>query len=138
MGRFSAALKRFCGNSDGAAAVEFALVSMGFLTMLVFIYVAGLYFITFNCLQYGTEDAARYASIHEDATDGDLRDIVEDRFSLIPIDESELDVVLTDTSSNGVDFKEVQATYRLQLNIPMIPAEASDITFVSTSKMAIY
>jgi hypothetical protein len=32
----------------------------------------------------------------------------------------------------------VQSTYRLELNIPMIPAAATDITFVSKSKMAIY
>lgn len=138
MNRFTAAVKRFRGNSDGATAVEFALVSLCFFSMLIFIYVAGIYFITFNALQFGTEDAARYASIHEDATDEDLRDIVEDRFSLIPINVNELDVVLVDSSSNGVDFKEVQTTYRLQLDIPMLPPETTDVTFSSTSKMAIY
>ncbi|MEZ0262364.1 MAG: TadE/TadG family type IV pilus assembly protein [Alphaproteobacteria bacterium] len=137
--RFLAALKKLRRDSEGAAAVEFALVSMGFLTMLVFIYVAGLYFITYNCLQYATEDAARYASLHEDTDENEVRTMVEETFALIPIDPDELDVVVVETSSNGVNFKEVQATYRLELDfLPFIPASATDVTFTSTSKMAIY
>lgn len=55
----------FLKDSKGAAAVEFALVSIPFLMMMFGILNTGLYFYAINCVDRGVEDAARYVRTGE-------------------------------------------------------------------------
>lgn len=55
----------FARNSDGAVAVEMALVSFPFLFMMFGIMNTGLYFYAINCVDRGLEDAARYVRTGE-------------------------------------------------------------------------
>lgn len=52
--------RSFLKDSDGAVAVEMALVSIPFVTMMFGIVNTGMYFYAVNCIDRGLEDAARY------------------------------------------------------------------------------
>lgn len=57
--------RSFLKDSNGAVAIETAMVSIPFLTMMFGILNAGLYFYAVNCLDRGMEDAARYVRTGE-------------------------------------------------------------------------
>ena len=52
--------RSFLKDSEGQVAVEMALVSIPFLTMMFGIINTGMFFYAVNCLDRGLEDAARY------------------------------------------------------------------------------
>jgi len=57
--------RSFIKDSKGAVAVEMALVSIPFLTMMFGILNTGLYFYAINCVDRALEDAARYVRTGE-------------------------------------------------------------------------
>lgn len=132
--------KRMAGffrRDDGVAAVEFALVSSLFLTFVVGVYAVGLYFLTWNRLQYGTELATRYAAVHDDATTSDLEGIITDSLSTVTDDIATLVIDVADTTSNGISFREVTSSYTFSWNLPFIPAEMNSLTIEASSRTAI-
>ncbi len=52
--------RSFLNDSEGQVAVEMALVSIPFLTMMFGIINCGMYFYAVNCLDRGLEDSARF------------------------------------------------------------------------------
>ncbi|HEV8695855.1 MAG TPA: TadE/TadG family type IV pilus assembly protein [Lysobacter sp.] len=65
-------LRRFLRATDGAAAVEFALVVPVFILFCIGIFEAGRMMWIRNSIQTATEEAARYAMVHTTATDPEL------------------------------------------------------------------
>lgn len=122
---------------DGATAVEFALIAIPFLVFIVGIYAAGIYLLTWNRMQYGTEVAARYASVHDDAVAADLEEIVIDSMSILSIDPDALTVGVEYTSLNGIDFAEVTSSYQFSLNLPLLPAEVSDMSLQTIARIPV-
>ena len=57
--------RSFLRNDDGAVAIEMALVSIPFLTMMFGIINTGMFFYAINCVDRGVEDAARYVRTGE-------------------------------------------------------------------------
>ena len=124
-------------REDGVAAIEFAMVGSLFLAFLVGIYVAGMYFFTWNRLQYGTEIAARYAAVHDDADEGDLEEIILDNMQILSLNAENLTVVISDDSASGIDFRQVDASYQYTWDMPFIPESLNDTTLSVSSRMAI-
>ena len=58
--RVAACGRSFLKDSEGAVAIEIALVSIPFLTMMFGIINTGMYFYAVNCIDRGLEDTARY------------------------------------------------------------------------------
>lgn len=113
------------------------MIATAFMVFVVGIYAAGLYLVTWNRLQYGTEVAARYAAVHDSAVAADLQDIVVDALSILSIDPSALTVTVDYTTSNGINFAQVTSTYQFAMNLPFLPAELSSQSLQTTSRMAI-
>ncbi len=134
LSRFSGLGRRFLRRDDGVVAAEFALISTAFLACLVGLYVVGIYFFPWNRLQYGTETAARYAAVHDDATSSDLEEIIVDSLTLVSADPSAITVTVSDTSQNGIDFREVTSTYQFSWTLPFIPDEMNNVQLASTAR----
>lgn len=133
-------MKFFSGyarGEEGATAVEFALIAAIFLTFAVGIYAVGIYFLTWNRLQYGTETAARYAAVHDDATAADLEEIVTDSLEILSPDLGALTVSVEYTAASGISFVEVVSSYRFALNLPFLPAAFNNTQIEATSRNAI-
>jgi Flp pilus assembly protein TadG len=128
---------RFVRDEGGVAAVEFALISSVFLTFVVGIYAVGLYFLTWNRLQYGTELAARYAAVHDDATNGEIEEIITDSLRIVTDDLATLEVDVGDSTSNGISFKEVSSSYTFSWDLPFLPAEMNSLTIAAESRTAV-
>jgi Flp pilus assembly protein TadG len=52
--------RSFARNDQGGVAIEMALISIPFLTMMFGIITTGMFFYAVNCLDRGVEDSARY------------------------------------------------------------------------------
>lgn len=52
-------LRRWCADTGGASAIEFAFTAMPFLLFIFGIMITGLQFFTMNSLEHGVESAAR-------------------------------------------------------------------------------
>lgn len=129
--------RQYADSDDGATAIEFGFVSMAFMAFVVGIYVVGFYFLTWNRLQYGTEQAARYASVHDDATTADLEEVVLDSLSIVSADPDSLEVDVGNTVINGINMTEVTSTYAFNFNYPFIPAELNNVTVESVARIAV-
>lgn len=57
--------RSFLKNADGTVAVETALISIPFLTMMFGIINTGMFFYAINCVDRGVEDAARFVRTGE-------------------------------------------------------------------------
>jgi Flp pilus assembly protein TadG len=64
--------RRFWRGTNGAATMEFALVSLLFFTLLFGVIQVGLLFWTQTGLNYATEQAARYYSVQSAAAGADI------------------------------------------------------------------
>ena len=69
-------------EENGATAVEFAIVSTIFLTLVFGIFETALILFTWNSLQDSLEKATRYALVHPDATSDELKQIVADSMNV--------------------------------------------------------
>lgn len=132
--RLQGYLNRFARNEEGATAVEFAMVSVAFLTFIIGIYAAGIYFLTWNRLQQGVENAARYAAVHADATTTELEDIIINDIESIGGVEDNLEIAVADSAVNGISFREVTATYVLNWNLPFMPTSINEMSMQVTSR----
>jgi len=121
-------------KDDGVVAVEFAMVGTLFLTVLVGIYAVGVYFFTWNRLEYGTQTAARYAAVHDDATLSDLEDIVLDSLTVVSGSPDDLTVTLSTTTQNGINFAEVTSNYQFTWVLPFLPDDFNNILLTSNAR----
>lgn len=129
--------QKFFSNSRGATSVEFALIATLLISLFAGVYAVGIYFVTWNRLQYGVEDAARYAAIHDDASTADLEGIVNDSLSVVSANPAALNIVVSNTSSNGIDFVEVDASYRFSWDLPFFSQELNNLSIQASSRMAV-
>lgn len=127
-----ARLVKFRARDDGATAVEFAFVSVGFMIFVVGIYAAGLYFLTWNRLQYGTEVAARYAAVHDNTPVADLEAMIIDSMSIVSADPANLAISIADSTVNSRNFRTFTTTYQLSWNLPFLPAVMNSLTLQAT------
>lgn len=135
--RIHGIIARFRRDEKGATAVEFAMVSVAFLTFVIGIYAAGIYFLTWNRLQQGVENAARFAAVHTDATTDDLEEIIIENIQSIGGVEDNLEISVTDTAANGINFREVTAVYAFNWNLPFMPTSINEIAMEVTSRTPI-
>lgn len=126
-------------EENAATAVEFAIVSTIFLTLVFGIFETALILFTWNSLQDSLEKATRYALVHPDATSDELRQIVANSMSGLSVDASDilLDVAQTTTTSNDMQFLEMTGTYHFSNNMPFMPASFSTMDLTASSRLPI-
>jgi Flp pilus assembly protein TadG len=126
---------KYFRNRQGTVAVEFAMVAVLFLTFLFGIIEVGRVFWTWNTLQYAVEDTARYAIVHQSATNSDLVTYAAGRMAGIKVDTSKLSVTTANTTISGISFIEVTGTYAYKSIVPFLPAAMNTINLTAEAKV---
>lgn len=111
-------IRNYFLRDDGATAVEFGMVSLLFISFLFGIIELSRVFWTLNTLQYAIEDTARYALVHEDATNSDLLAHAADSMSGIQVATANLAVTTSTSTIAGIRFIEVQGSYEFEMLVP--------------------
>jgi Flp pilus assembly protein TadG len=96
-------LRCFLRATNGAAAVEFAIVAPIFILFCIGIFEAGRMMWIRNSIQTATEEAARYAMVHTTATDTELA---------VSLDAPTF--TITRDTTDGVNFVTVSGAYTFQ------------------------
>jgi Flp pilus assembly protein TadG len=112
MVRLSSLLRRFARASDGAAAIEFALIVPVFMLFCMGIIEGGRMMWIRNSIQTATEEAGRFAMAHTTATDAELVTHAADYFDSVGIDNPTFTVV-RDTAGS-MDFVTITGAYSFQ------------------------
>lgn len=125
----------FRSNSDGAVAVEYALVSLLFFTTLFMTIESARLFWAWNSLQSGVEKSARYYLTHTSAQDDELETYITDHMTDMYVDTSNLNVAVTKETVNGVNFIQIDGTYVFDMLGYCIPGGAVSITLTSSTRL---
>ncbi len=112
MVRLSSLLRRFARASDGAAAVEFAIIVPVFVMFCMGIIEGGRMLWIRNSIQTATEEAGRFAMAHTTATDAELITHASDYFDSVGMDNPTFTVVRDTTGS--MDFVTITGVYTFQ------------------------
>jgi Flp pilus assembly protein TadG len=105
-------LRCFLRATNGAAAVEFALVAPLFILFCIGIFEAGRMMWIRNSIQTATEEAARYAMVHTTATDTELATQAANYYDDVSLDAPTFTV--TRDTTGGVNFVTVSGAYTFQ------------------------
>lgn len=104
-------LKLYKDDERGVAAMEFALVSIAFLTVLFGIIQSSHMLWVYNGLRNATEVVSRQALTNEDLTETELEDMAKDTLREYMISADGLVLAQESVTQNGVEFNELTATY---------------------------
>ncbi len=97
-------------NEDGATAVEFALISIGFVILLFGIVEVANAVWTINSVDYAVSTAGRYASLNSTATTEEIESIAEQNMRDYFVNPADTTFSITNTTRGGVDFIDITAT----------------------------
>ena len=111
--------KTLLADPSGAAAVEFALVSSAFFSMIMGI--AYIAIIAFNtvAINWAVKAAVRQAEIDTTATQDSITTTINNNLSSLGL--STATVTYTITNLNGVNISNISASYQQNYSIPFIP-----------------
>lgn len=102
-------LRRLFADRQGNAAVEFAFILPVFLMIFLGIFEFAGYMWVRNTVQFGTEEAARYAMANIDATTTQVANAA--RAKMTSLDAANLSVDVQRVVDDGTTFVVVSATY---------------------------
>jgi Flp pilus assembly protein TadG len=105
-------LRCFLRATNGAAAVEFAIVAPIFILFCIGIFEAGRMMWIRNSIQTATEEAARYAMVHTTATDTELAAHAANYYADVSLDAPTF--TITRDTTDGVNFVTVSGAYTFQ------------------------
>ena len=125
---------RYFLHKKGSVAVEFGMVSILFLGFLFGIIEFGRLFWTMNALQYAIEDTARYALVHQDATNTELITYATNSMSGVS-NSSNLTITTTQMTISGISFIEVNGTYTFTTIIPFLSTSLSTLDLTAQSRI---
>lgn len=128
-------IKSYNGNEEGTTAVEFALVSVVFLTMIFAIFEAARIFWALNTMQYAVEAGARYTLTDTDATDDQILEQVMNNVNGIPRTEDNPEITISRVTLNGVDFIVIDSVYTFKTFLPFIPEGWNNMRLDSSSRL---
>jgi len=115
------------------------MVGVGFILLLFGILELGRFAWTTNVVDYAVDEAARYAILHEDATDFEIEDYAKDRLKDYFVPETALNLNIENTSVSGVDFIEISGSYHFtSMTSGLLPAGLSAIDLNVTSRRPVY
>ncbi len=102
--------KNFRKNEDGATAVEFAFVSIGFVILLLGIVEVANAVWTINSVDYAVSTAGRYASLNSEVAIEEIEAVAEQAMSDYFVNPANTTFSITNTTRGGVDFIDITAT----------------------------
>lgn len=107
--------KSYFKRQEGATSVEFALISVAFISMLFATIEIGVYLFTWNSVQYSLEQATRYALVNEDATVEEVREYAISQMPSVLINSNDLQIQISYSTSSDIDFIELTGNYAYQV-----------------------
>lgn len=131
--------KRYKNEDHGTAAIEFAFISLIFITIVFGIFETGRVFWTLNSLQFAAEQASRYALVDSDATEDEIIEKFIENMNRIEITEGNPEITVSqDVDINGINFAIVDATYTFTTYMPFLPANLGTLSLDASSRQAVY
>lgn len=131
-------IKTYQHQERGATAVEFGIVAFAAMGMLFAIIESGYMMWNMTSVQYAVEETARYASINPDSTEGELEDYAEERVSAFLVKDNNINITKLTSTSNDVDFIELQATIQLSpMSTAFLPGDFASFQFQTNVKKPI-
>lgn len=122
---FGALRRRLARETDGAAAIEFAVVGAVLVVLSIAVVELGRVLYIYNGMSYATEIGSRRSLIDPALTDSGLEDIIRGSFSAAAGDG--LTVVITQEDLDGLPFRRVALSYHVKVAIPGFPGGAIDL-----------
>lgn len=117
MRRLKALLAKFRRGESGASAVEFSIVATVFIVASMGVIEWGRTFQVRNEMAFAADKGARALMINSaTATNQDIIDEVKNAFE--GYDSTALNVVVTDETLNGVDYRRIELDYPMSIFIP--------------------
>jgi Flp pilus assembly protein TadG len=117
--------RRLARETDGTAAIEFAVVGAVLVVLSIAVVELGRVIYILNGMSYATEIGSRRALVDPAVTDSALEDIIRGRFSAA--DGDGLTVVVTQETLDGLPFRRVALSYQVKVAIPGFPGGAIDL-----------
>ena len=117
-------LRRFCFATEGASALEFALVLPVFAAMLFGSIQMGLAYYYAGTVQYALERTARLAMVEQDMSTGQIQSAFANE--LAAITDQDIDISYSIDSSGDVPIASFSATYSHEFVIPFVPSFTID------------
>lgn len=108
----------FIADEGGATAVEFALVSTAFLSLMIGLCYLGIMLFNNMSLQWAVEKAARVAEINSAATQSDIASAVNSYLASEGLPSAT--VTYSSSVSGGVTTATISASYQQTYALPMI------------------
>ena len=130
-------LRRYRKNEKGTTAVEFALVSIVFLTIIFAIFEAARIFWTLNTMQYAVEAGTRYVLTNTEASDDDIKTQVLNNVNGIETSATNPVITISHTTLNGVDFIVIDSVYTFTTLLPFVPSGWNNMRLDSSSRLPI-
>lgn len=118
MNRRNAKLCQVFRDNDGAAAVEFAIVSVAFLTFLFAIAYMAIILFTNATLQWAVEKSARLVAINPNVTQSEISDAINTY--LASADAPAANVTYSTTQSGTINTGNISASFSKSYTVPLI------------------
>jgi Flp pilus assembly protein TadG len=128
-------LNRYFKNDEGTTAVEFALVSIIFLSMIFAIFESGRMFWALNTMQYAVEAGTRFGLVNDEATDEEIIQAVLDNVNGIPTSDTNPTITVSRVTLNDVEFLEVNSEYIFSSWLPFLPEGWQNLDLDSSSRL---
>ncbi len=131
--------KQWVHQENGAVAVEFSIVGIGFIFLIIGVLEFGRLAWTSNVVDYAVDEASRYAMLHQDAFSYEIEDFAKESLDSLFVPSSALNITIQNTESSGVDFIEITGSYQFtSMTSTILPASLSEITLDINSRRPIY
>ena len=122
-------------KEEGSTAVEFALISLVFLTVVLGIMEAGRLFWTQNAIQYAVEEASRVALVAEDFNADEIETAASESLEDMMISATGLTVDAVTITENDIDYVEIDATYQYTAIVnAFLPESLSSIELQASAR----
>lgn len=128
-------LRRLARCRKGATAVEFALVAPIFLIMMLGIFEVGRAMWIKAVMQFGLEEATRYALVNTSIATGTLETYAKGRMTGTFVSSASLTVTASSSISASVTYMQIVATYSFNVLVPIVPIPT--VTLQAKSKFPI-
>lgn len=137
---------KFRSDEKGATTVEFALITIAFLTIIYGLFESGRLMMATNSFQSAVEDSTRYAMVQESYTEQslteDINSIITTKMSEAGIsgEEPELNISVSFSTAGGVNFIEVDAYYTFSpvMPLPVLPDSWDSISLRAKSRQVLF
>lgn len=127
--------RRYGKDQKGSTAVEFGLIAIGFITIVMGIIESGRLLLAWNTFQYAFENATRVALVDSDITTTEASAIVTNAMAILGVPPADVTVTVTFPSANGVNFVDIEGTYRHDVLVPFLPANWDTVELSAQSRL---